>query len=112
MKSGAFPLLGEIAQLLDVDRLSPIAVQGNTDDVPIHSSVYPSNWELSTARASTVVRYLIGQGVGAPRLSAAGYADQRPIASNATAAGRERNRRVEIVLQRLPGPSTSFSAGS
>jgi chemotaxis protein MotB len=112
LKSGSFPLLGEISQLLDVDRLSPIAVQGNTDDIPIHSGVYPSNWELSTARASTVVRYLIGQRVGAPRLSAAGYADQRPIANNASASGRERNRRVEIVLQRLPGPSTSFSAGS
>ncbi|HST56930.1 MAG TPA: flagellar motor protein MotB [Solirubrobacteraceae bacterium] len=109
LESGATPLLGEIAQLLDVEQLSPVAVEGNTDDVPIHSSVFPSNWELSTARASTVVRFLISQGVGAPRLSAAGYADQHPIAANTDPSGRARNRRVEIVLQRLPGPSTTFS---
>ena len=97
----SFPLLAEIARLLNVDRAHPIAVEGNTDDVPIHGGVFPSNWELSTTRASTVVRFLIGKGLGAPRLSAAGYADQRPIASNSTPAGRARNRRVEIVLQRI-----------
>jgi chemotaxis protein MotB len=99
----AFPLLGEIASLINLDRKHPVAVEGNTDDVPIHSSSFPSNWELSTARASMVVRFLIGQGVFASRLSASGYADQRPIDSNASAAGRARNRRVEIVLQRLYG---------
>ena len=99
----AFPLLGEIASLIDLDRKHPVAVEGNTDDVPIHSTSFPSNWELSTARASMVVRFLIGQGVYASRLSASGYADQRPIDSNSTAAGRARNRRVEIVLQRLYG---------
>jgi chemotaxis protein MotB len=95
------PLLTEIAHLLNVDSVHPIAVEGNTDDVPVHSSVYPSNWELSTARASTVVRFLISNGVQAARLSAVGYASLRPIASNATPAGRALNRRVEIVLQRL-----------
>jgi chemotaxis protein MotB len=94
------PLLSEIAGLLNVDHLHPVAVEGNTDDVPIAGS-YPSNWELSTARASTVVRFLIGRGVDPGRLSAAGYAEQHPIASNATAAGRALNRRVEIVMQRL-----------
>ena len=53
------PLLTEIAHLLNVDSVHPIAVEGNTDDVPVHSSTFPSNWELSTARASTVVRFLI-----------------------------------------------------
>jgi chemotaxis protein MotB len=95
------PLLREIAGLLDVDVIHPIAVEGNTDDVPIHTAAFPSNWELSTVRASTVVRYLIATGVRARRLSAAGYAELRPLASNATAAGRARNRRVEIVLQRI-----------
>jgi chemotaxis protein MotB len=95
------PLLREIASLLDVDEVHPIAVEGNTDDVPVHSSVFPSNWELSTARASTVVRFLISAGVQAARLSAVGYASLRPIASNATPAGRALNRRVEIVLQRI-----------
>jgi chemotaxis protein MotB len=95
------PLLTEIAHLLNVDSTHPIAVEGNTDDVPVHSSVFPSNWELSTARASTVVRFLISGGVQAARLSAVGYASLRPIASNATPEGRALNRRVEIVLQRI-----------
>ncbi len=96
-------LLAEIAQLLNVDQTHPISVEGNTDNVPIHSSQFPSNWELSTARASTVVRFLIAHGVGSSRLTASGNAEQRPYDSNATAAGRARNRRVEIVMRRLHG---------
>jgi chemotaxis protein MotB len=95
------PLLGEIANLLNVDRREPIVVEGHTDNVPISTAEFPSNWELSTARATTVVRYLTTQGINRTRLSAAGYADLHPIASNATDAGRALNRRVEIVLQRL-----------
>jgi chemotaxis protein MotB len=94
-------LLGEISELLNIDETHPIDVEGNTDDVPIHSAIYPSNWELSTARASTVVRFLIEHGVAPSRLTAAGNADQRPVASDATAAGRARNRRVEIVMRRI-----------
>jgi chemotaxis protein MotB len=97
----ADPLLTEIAGLVNIDHVHPIAVEGNTDNVPIHSSMFPSNWELSTARASTVVRYLVSKNVEPQRLSATGYADMRPIASNATPQGRALNRRVEIVLQRL-----------
>ncbi len=100
LESQGQPLLTEIAALLNVDHIHPIAVEGNTDNVPI-SGPFPSNWELSTARASRVVRFLIAKGVDPQRLSATGYADQRPIATNATAAGRALNRRVEIVLQRL-----------
>jgi chemotaxis protein MotB len=100
LESQGQPLLSEIAALLTIDHVHPIDVEGNTDDVPI-SGPFPSNWELSTARASTVVRFLIGKGVEPQRLSATGYADQRPIATNSTAAGRALNRRVEIVLQRL-----------
>ena len=62
-KAARDALLGEIAQLLNVDDTHPIAVEGNTDNVPIHSAQFPSNWELSTARASTVVRFLIAHGV-------------------------------------------------
>ena len=79
----------------------PITVEGNTDNQPIQSSQFPSNWELSTDRATTVVRYLIAHGVQDQRLSAAGYADLHPLASNATATGRARNRRVDIVLDRI-----------
>jgi chemotaxis protein MotB len=94
-------LLGEIAGLLNIDETHPINVEGNTDNVPIHSALYPSNWELSTARASTVVRFLVEHGVASSRLTASGNADQRPVASDATAAGRARNRRVEIVMRRI-----------
>ncbi|HXN38292.1 MAG TPA: OmpA family protein [Solirubrobacteraceae bacterium] len=103
LNSRADGLLSEIGQLLNVDESNPISVEGNTDDVPIHSALFPSNWQLSTARASTVVQYLVEHGVSAHRLTATGYADQRPLASDATAAGRARNRRVEIVLKRLNG---------
>jgi chemotaxis protein MotB len=96
-------LLGEIAQLLNVDQTHPISVEGNTDNVPIHSSEFPSNWQLSTARASTVVQFLIAHGVSASRLTATGNAEQHPVDSNATAAGRARNRRVEIVMRRTGG---------
>jgi chemotaxis protein MotB len=96
-------LLSEISQLLNVDETHPISVEGNTDNVPIHSSQFPSNWELSTARASTVVEFLIGHGVSANRLTASGNAEQRPVDSNASAAGRARNRRVEIVMRRVHG---------
>ena len=102
------PLLEEVAQLLNVDKSHPITVEGNTDNQPIATAEFPSNWELSTARATTVVRFMIARGVGAGRLGAVGYADLHPIASNATAAGRQQNRRVEIVLMRLnPVPPSS-----
>jgi chemotaxis protein MotB len=103
LEGRAFGLLGEIAALLNVDETHPISVEGNTDNVPIHSAQFPSNWELSTARASTVVRFLIARGVGATRLTASGNAEQRPYDSNATAVGRARNRRVEIVMRRIHG---------
>jgi chemotaxis protein MotB len=97
----AHGLLGEIAELLNVDETHPLDVEGNTDNVPIRSAQYPSNWELSTARASTVVRFLIAHHVTPRRLTATGNSDQHPIASDATAAGRARNRRVEIVMRRI-----------
>jgi chemotaxis protein MotB len=109
----ATPLLEKISSLINIDHVHPIAVEGNTDDVPIHTGEFPSNWELSTARASTVVNFLIAQGVAPKRLSAIGYAEQHPIASNSTTDGRARNRRVEIVMQRLysdpeeAGPTTN-----
>ena len=103
LSSQATGLLAEIAQLLNIDETHPIDVEGNTDNVPIHSSQFPSNWELSTARAGSVVEFLVEHGVAASRLTAAGNADQRPVASDATPAGRARNRRVEIVMRRIDG---------
>jgi chemotaxis protein MotB len=76
-----------------------IRVEGHTDNVPIHTARYPSNWELSMARAVRVVKFFIAAGRISPRrLSAAGYADCRPVMSNDTPEGRARNRRVEIFL--------------
>ncbi len=104
---GAAPLLSEISDLLNVDQTHPIDVEGNTDDVPIQSAQFPSNWELSTARASTVVRFLIGHGVSPARLTATGNAEEHPEASNETAAGRAQNRRVEILLKALTPSETN-----
>jgi chemotaxis protein MotB len=101
LQPGADQLLNEVAQLLNLDKSHPITVEGDTDNQPIHNAQFPSNWELSTARATNVVRYLITRDVGAYRLGAVGYADLHPIASNATPAGRAQNRRVEVVLMRL-----------
>ena len=75
-------------------------VEGHTDSQPISGGIYPSNWELSGARSAAVVRMFIGTGVLPKRVSLSGYADEVPIASNATAQGRSRNRRVEVVLTR------------
>ncbi len=76
-----------------------IRIEGHTDDVPIATELYPSNWELSVARAVNVLKYLIKAGPILPvRMSAVGYGDSRPLYSNATAKGRAGNRRVEIIL--------------
>jgi chemotaxis protein MotB len=77
-----------------------IRVEGHTDNVPISTERYPSNWELSTARAVQVVKYLSGDGnISAANLSAAGYGASRPRAANDSQSGRAKNRRVEIILQ-------------
>ncbi len=75
-----------------------LSIEGHTDDRPISTTRFPSNWELSTARATSVLRFLESQGFPADRLSASGYGDTRPIADNATPEGRAANRRVEIVI--------------
>ncbi|HEX8988941.1 MAG TPA: flagellar motor protein MotD [Rhodocyclaceae bacterium] len=77
----------------------PIRVEGHTDNTPINTPQFPSNWELSGVRASSVVRLFIDAGVAPSRLTVAGYADQRPVADNATPEGRQRNRRVAILIE-------------
>ena len=77
-----------------------IIVAGHTDTQDIRNSRFPSNWELSGARAGSVVRYLQSNGIQPNRLAAIGYADTRPLADNAVAEGRARNRRVELILER------------
>ena len=82
-------------------------VEGHTDDMPIHNAQFATNWELSTARAADITRLLIAeQAVNAADISAAGYAEFHPIASNATEAGRQQNRRVDIILLKpKPAPT-------
>ena len=75
-----------------------IAVEGHTDNVPIKTAQFPSNWELSQARAASVLQRLIADGLDQGRLSLAAYGEQKPIDSNATELGRSRNRRVAIVI--------------
>lgn len=102
--SGTALLDGLLPVLLSGDY--QLSVEGHTDNVPIKSDRFPSNWELSAARATTVTRHLIGIGLLPERIRAVGYADTRPLADNADAAGRARNRRVSFVLQQLVVTST------
>lgn len=100
MKPNALPVLRKIAATLS-GAPQNIRVEGHTDNVPIHNSQFASNWDLSTARATEVLNLLITRfGIAPNRLSAAGYAKYHPVASNATASGRARNRRVDIVVLR------------
>ena len=90
-------VLDQIASVLStMDR--DFQVAGHTDDVPIHTARFASNWELSTARATTVARYLLERGMSPAHLSAAGYADVQPVGANDTPEGRRQNRRIELVL--------------
>ena len=76
-----------------------VVIEGHTDNMPIQTERFPSNWELSTDRASSVVRHFQGQCIAAARMRATGYADTWPIASKDTAQGRATNRHVEVILE-------------
>ncbi len=98
IKAEGREVLAKVAtQLKDISG-HRIRVEGHTDKLPIASSRYPSNWELSSARAAGVVRFMVEQGLDPSLLSAAGFGPYQPIADNATRQGRARNRRIEIVL--------------
>lgn len=86
-----------IAQVLAASDF-PITIEGHTDNVPIATPQFPSNWELSAMRATTVLRLFNDGGVGAERLTAIGYGETRPVETNLTAEGRARNRRVSILI--------------
>jgi chemotaxis protein MotB len=95
----AFTIIERVAKIL-APYANPVQVEGFTDNQPIATSQFPSNWELSTARAASVVRMLTLYGVSASRLAAVGYGEFQPAADNATAAGRARNRRVVLAVSR------------
>lgn len=92
------PLLGRVGEVIKSSG-GKVTVEGHTDDRPIESAAFPSNWELSSSRAGAVVRYLESRGIPGSRLQAAGFADTRPLDDNTTPEGRQKNRRVEILIR-------------
>lgn len=98
LKIDATPLLQSIGDLIRTNA-SDVLVGGHTDNLPIHSSQYPSNWELSVARGMSVVRHMLDSAKINPRiLATTGYGEYRPIAPNDTPEGRSQNRRVEFLV--------------
>ncbi|MGE0082366.1 MAG: flagellar motor protein MotD [Thiohalomonadaceae bacterium] len=97
LEDTAIPILQRIANVLK-KYPNQIQVEGFTDNVPINTYAFPSNWELSAARAASVVHVFMNQGVKPENMSAVGFGEYRPVADNATAAGRMRNRRVLVVV--------------
>ena len=93
------PLLSAVARVVNTVP-NYVRIEGHTDNLPIRTARFPSNWELSSARASSVVQFFLARGVPAERVQGAFYADRRPLAANDTEANRARNRRVEIVILR------------
>jgi chemotaxis protein MotB len=101
VKPAGLKVLKQVAEILKKVNDKQIRIEGHTDNVPISSRLkdrFTSNWELSTARATSVVRFLVDAGVDQTILSAAGHSDTRPVASNDAEDGRAANRRIEIVL--------------
>ena len=95
----AFEIVGQVARILSRYE-NPIQVEGFTDNLPINTRQYPTNWELSAARAASVVRMMAMEGVHPRRMAAVGYGEFQPVASNDTAEGRSRNRRVVLVVSK------------
>ena len=110
LKSPSLPLLAKIANLITHGGVTnPVRVEGNTDSVPISTAEFRSNWELSTARANAVLEFLLAHHLRPGRLAVAGYADQRPVKTNATPEGRAANRRVDLVVLRRAVPTQGSS---
>jgi len=103
----ARPILDEILKVVKKHGEHKIFIQGHTDDVPIHTKKFDSNWELSAVRATAVLRYFIDKGIDPEKLTATGYADIFPMAPNNTKKGRAKNRRVEFVLVKEEGDDTA-----
>jgi chemotaxis protein MotB len=99
LSSAAKEVLGKVSGVLQ-NKLNPIHVEGYTDNEPISTVRFPSNWELSAARAASVVRYFEQQGLDPERMAAVGYGEHHPVASNETEDGRSRNRRIALVISR------------
>ncbi|HEX6837974.1 MAG TPA: OmpA family protein, partial [Polyangia bacterium] len=99
IKQAGKDAIAQVTQILSGIEGRKFQVTGHTDNIPIKSAKFKSNWELSTARAVEVTKLMIADGMDPKRLSAAGYADELPVGDNATDEGRRANRRIEIVVQ-------------
>jgi chemotaxis protein MotB len=103
VRPASIPMISILANTLPA---GPLRVEGHTDNVPIHTAQFASNWELSTARSTAIARLLLERGpINPANLSAAGYAEFHPVAGNDTEDGRTQNRRVDIILLRHPAAS-------
>lgn len=101
LRPDALPVLDELTKILKENQ-NVVVVEGHTDNIPIHTPSFDSNWELSTARAISVTKYLFQRGnLPAERFSVAGYGEYHPIMTNDTPEGRQKNRRVEILLKNI-----------
>ena len=96
----AQPILDNIVDIIDTYAEFKVNIKGHTDDIPISTPEFPSNWELSSIRATKVLKYLIKGGIDPTRLTATGYGSLMPIAPNTSAGNRALNRRVEFVLEK------------
>lgn len=99
MSKEGLHIMAKIANVLSQFRYN-IKIAGHTDNTPINTPKYPSNWELSADRACEVVRFLVTQGINPAMMSAVGYSEYKPVATNDTPEGKAKNRRVEIVYER------------
>jgi chemotaxis protein MotB len=109
LKSDVIPVLSNLASIFSTFN-NPIQVEGFTDDQPIKTATFPSNWELSSARAASVVHLLMRKGIDPVRMSATGYAEFKPIADNSTKEGRQQNRRVLIIIPTTPDERETLDA--
>ena len=111
LRKDSYPKLDKVADVLNTTVLDlNVGIEGHTDNKPIKRSGWKSNWELSTARALSVLHYLSDKSVSEPRLAAIGYGEYKPVTSNDTKEGRQANRRVEIVI--LPKTETKNADAS
>jgi chemotaxis protein MotB len=109
LKSKAIPVLSNLATIFSTFN-NPVQVEGFTDDQPIKTTTFPSNWELSAARAASVVHLLMRRGIEPARMSATGYAEFKPVADNSSKEGRQKNRRVMIIIPTVPDERETLEA--
>jgi chemotaxis protein MotB len=101
LADASHPVLDELIPVLNADPTLRLVIEGHTDNTPMQSARFPSNWELSTGRAAAVARYLVDHGVAPQRIQASGFADTRPIGAKDNPVDRKANRRVDLVMEKV-----------